>query len=371
MALRTTCDNSFAWRSMTAATKASLLGKYWYSEPMLTPAMAAILLVLARRNRPSPKRERSLRAAHRRSDAIALRGRFSGFVAGFQAMGSLLKMRVHIVSDCLYSAHGETERRGTGDGRNREAENPRRAKRVGGEAARCKSPAPELVELDEHGERPWSSNERHRQQRLTVTAPPRRQKSRTKLGRSLSRHARQCHARLCAGGFQRRHHRAAHPVAAPFFVVNEPEAIRHIVLDNAANYAKTEVGRRVRAGPRRALAGEGETWKRHRRIMAPSFDPARHRGLRANHDRRHRGAAGEMGCAAGAARSRRCGGDDARDLAHKSRAMFSSESDEIVDVVEAGVNLYQSKVRPSLPDLLHLPEMARLLVRAVSHRHLQ
>ena len=39
-----------------------------------------------------------------------------------------------------------------------------------------------------------------------------------------------------------------------------------------------------------------------------------------------------------------------------SRAMFSSDSDEIVDVVEAGVNLYQSKVRPSLPDLLHLPK---------------
>jgi ferredoxin len=33
--------------------------------------------------------------------------------------------------------------------------------------ARCKSPAPELVELDEHGKRPWSSNERHRQQRIS------------------------------------------------------------------------------------------------------------------------------------------------------------------------------------------------------------
>jgi hypothetical protein len=27
------------------------------------------------------------------------------------------------------------------------------------------------------------------------------------------------------------------------FVINEPEAIRHIVLDNAANYTKSEVGR--------------------------------------------------------------------------------------------------------------------------------
>jgi hypothetical protein len=29
------------------------------------------------------------------------------------------------------------------------------------------------------------------------------------------------------------------------FVINEPEGIRHILLDNAANYTKSEVGRRV------------------------------------------------------------------------------------------------------------------------------
>jgi cytochrome P450 len=38
-----------------------------------------------------------------------------------------------------------------------------------------------------------------------------------------------------------------------------------------------------------------------------------------------------------------------------SRAMFSSDSDEIVDVVESGVNQYQTMVRPSLLDLLHFP----------------
>ena len=39
-----------------------------------------------------------------------------------------------------------------------------------------------------------------------------------------------------------------------------------------------------------------------------------------------------------------------------SRAMFSSDSDEIVDVVERGVSEYQTTVRPSLLDLLHVPE---------------
>jgi cytochrome P450 len=45
-----------------------------------------------------------------------------------------------------------------------------------------------------------------------------------------------------------------------------------------------------------------------------------------------------------------------------SRAMFSSDSDEIVDVVENGVNQYQKSVRPRLVDLLHFPQwLTRLL----------
>jgi cytochrome P450 len=39
-----------------------------------------------------------------------------------------------------------------------------------------------------------------------------------------------------------------------------------------------------------------------------------------------------------------------------SRTMFSSDSDEIVDVVERGVGRYQSEIRPGLIDLLELPQ---------------
>src|SRR5260370_3188 len=42
-----TSEPSCVWRSITAAISASLLGKYWYNEPILTPATSAILLVLA------------------------------------------------------------------------------------------------------------------------------------------------------------------------------------------------------------------------------------------------------------------------------------------------------------------------------------
>ena len=45
-----------------------------------------------------------------------------------------------------------------------------------------------------------------------------------------------------------------------------------------------------------------------------------------------------------------------------SRAMFSSDSDEIVDVVERGVSEYQTTVRPNLLDLLHFPEWLTELI---------
>ena len=58
------------------------------------------------------------------------------------------------------------------------------------------------------------------------------------------------------------------------FIINEPSAIRHVLLDNAANYTKSEVGRRLLEPGlgRGLLTSEGETWRRHRRIMAPSPD---------------------------------------------------------------------------------------------------
>ncbi|MDO9608327.1 MAG: cytochrome P450 [Brevundimonas sp.] len=60
-------------------------------------------------------------------------------------------------------------------------------------------------------------------------------------------------------------------------VVSHPEGVRHVLTENAANYEKGDLQRRV-LGPMLAeglLLTEGEVWRRARRILAPLFTPAK------------------------------------------------------------------------------------------------
>jgi cytochrome P450 len=58
-------------------------------------------------------------------------------------------------------------------------------------------------------------------------------------------------------------------------VVNDPVLIRHILLDNAANYRKDDLQLRVLAPGlgRGLLTAEGDEWKLQRRTIAPLFTP--------------------------------------------------------------------------------------------------
>ncbi len=148
------------------------------------------------------------------------------------------------------------------------------------------------------------------------------------------------------------------------FFVNEPTGIKHVLLDNAANYHKTEITRRLLEPGlgRGLLTSEGEVWRAHRRIMAPSFD--------------HRSIVGYSPImteiADGLVKKWRALPSDAEvDVAAAmmhatlhiiSRTMFSSDSDGIVDIVERGVERYQAEIRPGLADLLELPQwLSRLM----------
>src|SRR5882672_4043679 len=58
-----------------------------------------------------------------------------------------------------------------------------------------------------------------------------------------------------------------------FLLVNDPEGVKHVLLDNAQNYVKSRQVQRT-TGP--ALGNglfnaDGESWKFQRRTMAPTF----------------------------------------------------------------------------------------------------
>jgi cytochrome P450 len=59
-------------------------------------------------------------------------------------------------------------------------------------------------------------------------------------------------------------------------VVNDPEAVRHVMVANASNYGRPVSVRRVvrPIGGAGLFLSEGADWRRQRRLLAPSFTPA-------------------------------------------------------------------------------------------------
>src|SRR5579871_630887 len=72
--------------------------------------------------------------------------------------------------------------------------------------------------------------------------------------------------------------RPVYEIKSPFgggVFVSDPDGVRRVLLDNVANYPKTEMEKRFFT----AMFGEGllgidgDKWRSHRKVMAPAFDP--------------------------------------------------------------------------------------------------
>src|SRR5215467_5497742 len=114
-------------------------------------------------------------------------------------------------------------------------------------------------------------------------------------------------------------------------LVSDPAGIKHVLLDNVANYPKTALDLRIlsTAFGDGLLTSDGDKWRAHRRVMSPSFD--------------HRSIASYAPVITAAAEARveawdALGENAEIDIAHDmvtltleviSRAMFSTDSDAL------------------------------------------
>ena len=142
------------------------------------------------------------------------------------------------------------------------------------------------------------------------------------------------------------------------FVINDLAAIKHVLIDNAANYRKTEITRRIlEPGLGKGLiTSEGETWRQHRRAMSPAFD---HRSIAAYTPVMTQAAEellAEWGqVAAGAAIDVQTAMMQVT-LDIISRTMFSSDSDDIVTIMGRSAGRYQAEMRPNMMDMMGWPK---------------
>jgi cytochrome P450 len=154
------------------------------------------------------------------------------------------------------------------------------------------------------------------------------------------------------------------------FILSAPDAVKRVLLDNADNYPKSALTRRLlEPGLGQGLVtSEGEMWRRHRRIMAPAF--ARPSLMRFTPMMVE--ATEQM-----LARWERLPPDATIDIASEMlrltltiivRAMFSSDAAGDVETVEASSARYQRELRPTLADFLGLPHWLRPKPRVAS-RH--
>jgi cytochrome P450 len=152
------------------------------------------------------------------------------------------------------------------------------------------------------------------------------------------------------------------------YIVSDPAGVKRVLLDNVTNYPKAKMEREGlgAAFGDGILVSEGEKWRSHRRIMAPSFD---FKSLVSY-------APAMVECSQGALRAWDAKGegstvDIAREMTHLtleiiSRTMFSTDAAGLTGIVDGALRRGQDMLSFGLFDILPLigpPNMRRKLAR--------
>jgi|HubBroStandDraft_1064217.scaffolds.fasta_scaffold00108_33 cytochrome P450 len=151
------------------------------------------------------------------------------------------------------------------------------------------------------------------------------------------------------------------------FILSDPEGIGHVLLDKFANYAKAEEDIRLLVPMigNGLFTSEGETWRAHRRIMAPAFD-SRSLALYAPVVTDVAAALAESWAAlpAGTVVDVAASMMQAT-LQVVSRTMFSTDSDGIIEIVRTAFEHYVEHFPVGLIDLVPFfgPWRARRLMQ--------
>jgi cytochrome P450 len=140
------------------------------------------------------------------------------------------------------------------------------------------------------------------------------------------------------------------------FTANSPALIKHVMLDNARNYHKTPVARRLFAPAlgQGLLTSEDEVWRQNRQLMAPMFAPKRMAALAGDMVAETERYFAQWHALAGAEFDL-VEAMVAITLQIITRTMFGAESQEDAATVAADMHHYQEILRPSVLDFIGAP----------------
>ena len=141
-------------------------------------------------------------------------------------------------------------------------------------------------------------------------------------------------------------------------IANAPEHVRHVLLDNADNYVRSALARRLLEPGlgKGLLTTHGALWRRQRRIIAPAFAAKRIADFAPAMVAAAERLVEDWARAAASATVDVAEAMSALTLAIISEAMFSVRVDPEIALIGQSVALYQTAIRPSVADLLGMPE---------------